>query len=279
MPLHEITSRSYIDDLSVSEISVLDWGSLPSFGNKNTLGSNGNDRLDDGDKNNDDTQGRQALKPPSPVRYDPSGLTRVTDITDLVLDDSDIDSEYNDDNDVAATRKKNNSSSLEVSTGSSSSDIESGRRHGKGVNESCSSSLLCRKTIVLIALVGVIIGASFAIFYAVNNTHDYNSHTQSAYLIIPSSSSSGNDYIDGNEQEEQELLEIAERVITACSEDKLNEDMKECQDLCHSRMCCFEESGSDYSCKLDTSKDCAVYAGCEALVEGLPIGGVDEDEE
>ena len=75
-----------------------------------------------------------------------------------------------------------------------------------------------------------------------------------------------------------ELLEIAERVITACSEDKLNEDMKECQSLCHSRMCCFEESGSDYSCQLDTSKNCAVYAGCEALVEDILVGGAEEDE-
>ena len=80
------------------------------------------------------------------------------------------------------------------------------------------------------------------------------------------------------DEQEQQLLEIAERVITACSEDKLNEDMKECQSLCHSRMCCFEESGSDYSCQLDTSKNCAVYAGCEALVEGILVGGAEEDE-
>ena len=273
MPLHEISSRSYIDDLSVSEISVLDWGSLPSFANKNT-GSNVRTD-DDGHKNINDTQRRQhhTTKSPSSIRYDPSGLTRVTDITDLVLDDSSVDIEDSDDNNVA--ERKNNNSSLEVTTGSSS-DIENGRHSKGGRDGSYSSSLLCRQTIVLIALVGVIIGASLAIFYAVNNTQDYNSHTQSPYLIIPSSSS-GND-IDSNEQE-QELLEIAERVIVACGTNKLDEDMKECQNLCRSRMCCFEESGSDYSCELDTSKDCAVYAGCEALVEGIPIGAVGEDEE
>jgi len=26
-------------------------------------------------------------------------------------------------------------------------------------------------------------------------------------------------------------------------------------------------------------KDCAVYAGCEALIEGIPLDGIDEDEE
>ena len=273
MPLHEISSRSYIDDLSVSEISVLDWGSLPSFGNKN---ASGNVRSSD-DKN--DTQRRQqhTTKSPSSIRYDPSGLTRVTDITDLVLDDSSVDIDHGQDidSDDNAAERNNNNSSLEVTTGSSS-DIENGRRGEGGRDESYSSSWLCRQAIVLIALVGVIIGASLAILYAVNNTQDYNSHTQSPYLIIPSSSS-GND-MDSNEKE-QELIEIAERVIVACGTNKLDEDMKECQNLCRSRMCCFEESGSDYSCELDTSKDCAVYAGCEALVEGIPIGAVGEDEE
>ena len=275
MPLHEISSRSYIDDLSVS---VLDWGSLPSFGNKKASG-NVRSSDDDGDKNNNDTQRRQhhTTKSPSSIRYDPSGLTRVTDITDLVLDDSSVDIDHGQDidSDDNAAERNNNNSSLEVTTGSSS-DIENGR-HGKGGRDGrYSSSWLCRQTIVLIALVGVIIGASLAILYAVNNTQDYNSHTQSPYLIIPSSSS-GND-MDSNEQE-QELLEIAERVVVACGTNKLDEDMKECQNLCRSRMCCFEESGSDYSCELDTTKDCAVYAGCEALVEGIPIGAVGEDEE
>jgi len=26
------------------------------------------------------------------------------------------------------------------------------------------------------------------------------------------------------------------------------------------------------------SKDCAVYAGCEALIEGIPLDGIEEDE-
>lgn len=42
-------------------------------------------------------------------------------------------------------------------------------------------------------------------------------------------------------------------------------------------MCCFETG--KYSCKDDVKKMCAAYAGCEALVEGVPLGAAEEDEE
>ena len=74
---------------------------------------------------------------------------------------------------------------------------------------------------------------------------------------------------------QQQMLEMAERVIIACSENRLDEDLAECQNLCHSKMCCFESG--DYSCESDESKECAVYAGCEALVEGIPFEDVDEE--
>ena len=49
----------------------------------------------------------------------------------------------------------------------------------------------------------------------------------------------------------------------ACSESKLEDNLSECQH-CTSHLCCFETD--EYGCQDDASKDCAVYAACEALV-------------
>jgi len=177
-------------------------------------------------------------------------MNRITEnLADLVNDgsDSDVDDDITDASSVNNKKKKSKNN---TSSGSN-------RLGGTGQHY--------RQIIVVVSLVAIIIGASLAIGYTVVN----NTSPESSYLMAN----------DKEDEQEQKLLEIAERVITACSEDKLNEDMKECQSLCHSRMCCFEESGSDYSCQLDTSKNCAVYAGCEALVEGIAIGAVGEDEE
>ena len=73
---------------------------------------------------------------------------------------------------------------------------------------------------------------------------------------------------DGRDNDEsQELFEMAERVVLACSEESLDADMSACRDACHSKMCCFETG--IYSCEEEEEEDCAVYAGCEALV-GFP---------
>ena len=125
------------------------------------------------------------------------------------------------------------------------------------------SSLLCRQTIIIFSLVGIIVAASLAIGYAVINGDPSK---------LPHFTAS-----DDGGPDQQQLLEIAERVVTACSENELNEDRSECQQLCHSKLCCFESG--EYSCEEDESKDCAVYAGCEALVEGIPLEAVEEGEE
>ena len=106
--------------------------------------------------------------------------------------------------------------------------------------------------------VGIIIGASAAIGYTV-----VNSATTVSLFSAADGSDSGSDSNNG----QQHLLEMAERVITACDENRLNEDISECQKLCYSRMCCFEKD--EYGCQADAGKDCAVYAGCEALVQGV----------
>lgn len=80
--------------------------------------------------------------------------------------------------------------------------------------------------------------------------------------------------------DQQTLLMTAERVIIACSPLKLDEDISECQSLCHASMCCFEfEKGNPYNCEDDESKMCGVYAGCEALLEGVVEDGLDEEED
>ena len=42
--------------------------------------------------------------------------------------------------------------------------------------------------------------------------------------------------------------------------------MAMCQDLCHNHMCCVEQE-EEYSCKNDVTRDCALYAGCVALID------------
>ena len=42
--------------------------------------------------------------------------------------------------------------------------------------------------------------------------------------------------------------------------------MSTCQTLCHHHICCVEQD-DEYSCKDDVEKDCAVYAGCVALID------------
>ena len=127
---------------------------------------------------------------------------------------------------------------------------------------------MCRQVLILLSLVGIIVGASVGIGYAVlsgGNTNGKSGTNAAAFA-----GANGE-----NGMTEQQLLEIAERVIVACSETILDNDLTECQNLCHSSMCCFESG--QYSCEDDESKACAVYAGCEALVEGYIDESVKED--
>mmetsp|Transcript_23625 Transcript_23625/g.51157 ORF Transcript_23625/g.51157 Transcript_23625/m.51157 type:complete len:235 (+) Transcript_23625:139-843(+) len=227
-------------DLSISNNSVFDWGTLPSSGSRDGLSTLASD------------EGRPAAsgegnKEPS-ARYDPKAMTRITDITDLVDDTSGSDS----DDDVVGSNLENGII---------------GRNRRLADLGSSGSALWCRQFILLVALVGIIVGASVAIGYAVLNA-DPN---KSPYSVAEGPQG-------GNaEVPQQQLLEIAERVVTACDKNRLNEDMKECQQLCHLNMCCFESG--QYSCEDDKTKDCAVYAGCQALVVGIPMGAAEEDEE
>eukprot|EP00579_Thalassiosira_antarctica_P023239 CAMPEP_0201988266 /NCGR_PEP_ID=MMETSP0904-20121228/92237_1 /ASSEMBLY_ACC=CAM_ASM_000553 /TAXON_ID=420261 /ORGANISM="Thalassiosira antarctica, Strain CCMP982" /LENGTH=312 /DNA_ID=CAMNT_0048542427 /DNA_START=100 /DNA_END=1035 /DNA_ORIENTATION=- len=167
-------------------------------------------------------------------RHAPRTMNRST--ADAVFDDL-----YDNDSDDGAI------SDVELKSGKQQKQT----KYGPG---GVRSSHLCRQTITILSLVGIIVAASLAIGYAVINVDPSN---------FPYFAAS-----DNGIPEQQELLEIAERVITACSEKELNGDRSECQQLCHLKLCCFESG--EYSCEEDESKDCAVYAGCKALVEGIP---------
>lgn len=67
----------------------------------------------------------------------------------------------------------------------------------------------------------------------------------------------------------QEMLELAEQITAACGTSSLitgSTSSSSCQELCHEHMCCVEQD-EEYSCTKDEAMDCAVYAGCEALVK------------
>lgn len=180
-------------------------------------------------------------------RYDPTNMNRITEnLADLVNDGSDSDDESG-----IANRK---------------SIIIQGVKDQQRLKEA-TGGCNWRQVFTVMALIGIIVGASVTMGYAIiNNSGEIRSEALMANTNI------------GDGGEGQHLLEIAERVTEACDENKLNEDMSECQSLCNGRMCCFDESQDGYGCQDDNSKDCAVYAGCEALVEGVPVGAADEDE-
>ena len=192
-------------------------------------------------------------------RYDPSGMSRiVVDINDLV-DDSGDDS---DDDTYGGTLPSG--SGRRGSIGSMSTKNSQGRNQKKkrpSYGPPAGSLLMFRQVIFLVSLVGIIAAASVAIGYAMIGSGG------------PSNPLRGG---GGRQDDGQKLLEIAERVITACAESNLNADMTECQKLCKGALCCFDEG--EYSCADDESKACGVYGGCEALVEGIPLGAGQEDE-
>lgn len=175
-------------------------------------------------------------------RYNPRTVSKVVDITDLVDDDSDA----SDDEDIIGHSSQGGTLSVLTKSGSHSNVTSATKQYGPG--GSGPLPLVAKQVLFLLALLGVIIGACVAIGYAVLGSRE---------AIVSPLSGEGNNEL---------LLQTAERVITACAELQLNQDMTECQNLCHSKMCCFD-SGK-YSCEKDENKACAVFAGCEALVDG-----------
>lgn len=193
-------------------------------------------------------------------------MHRIKDIADLVDDTSDSE---NSDDDIHIGHS--------TKMGRVSANIESGRsdaneENGTSYNWSgwMGSSLCHRQALAILSLVALIFASSLAIGYAIVNSDQSKTHNN---INNAPQLSTGND----GASSAQQRLEMAERVVTACSEHSLDADISECQHLCRASTCCFE-SGK-YSCEDDEKMDCAVYAGCEALLEGIPLDAAEEDEE
>ena len=213
------------DDTSVGRDSVFDWGSSGSSKVRlsSIEGKESKTKVDD-------------EAPTS--RYDPTAMSRIVDITDLVDDGDDDD----DDNIIG------NSSSMPRTM------------HIGTINATGNKSSSKKGLVGLIILTAIVCVVGFGY---VNNQRS-SSTVSSAYLLVD------------DEDGQQEKLEMAERVITACGSEGEGIN-KECQSLCKSKLCCFDDG--EYGCQGDDSKDCATYAGCIALVEGVAVGGAAEDEE
>mmetsp|Transcript_31501 Transcript_31501/g.53723 ORF Transcript_31501/g.53723 Transcript_31501/m.53723 type:complete len:219 (-) Transcript_31501:186-842(-) len=144
-------------------------------------------------------------------------------------------------------------------------------------------SSFCRKSIAIALVLAFVSGASLAIGLTVegnNNRNGNNGISGSGTLFYnPFAAEPASSTTTKEGDEDQTLLELAERIIVACSETKLNQDRSECQHLCHSKMCCFELDDTEYSCRDDDGAKCAVHAGCEALFEGSLLEGAEEEEE
>lgn len=152
-------------------------------------------------------------------------------------------------------------------------------------------------TALLVSVMGIIGGASIAIGYTVKNSSnalnnnsknngetfageeaapkeliDLVGHTNLKKNTQPAYSVANTGDVDQEEmgKEQQELLEMAERIVLACSEDQLAMDMTQCDYLCWSARCCF-----DTSCD-DVHMQCAAYAGCQVLVYGVPEDGEEQ---
>ena len=164
-------------------------------------------------------------------------MDRIDDITDL---------DSSDDDDDQAGEEYGHSSSLGLV---SSSDALG--------NDSSRVGIVCRQSIVVFGIVAIIVCTSALIGVAITK------HPLGDTLDVTEA------YTDGayTGEDGQLLLERAERVMTACSEEKLYEDMSDCQSLCRRAMCCFDDPDSEYSCQDDPAHECAVFFGCEALME------------
>ena len=222
------------------------------------------------DKSNDNTSNN---KHHASSRYDPRAMNRIDNIDDLIDEGDDSDSS-DEGYDIEKLGRGNNNSSNGVNMRTNAKRLQ----NGSGAHESRLLALRYRRIFAITSLVAIIIGASVAIGMAVTKSELDENDDVVALNVLGGSGSPDTNNNDTTQQ--QTLLEMAERVIQSCSEHSLDRDMSECQNLCHSKMCCFEEDEmSEYSCQDDDSKECAVYAGCEALVQGSILERFDDVDE
>jgi hypothetical protein len=209
-------------------------------------------------------------------------MSRIVDITDLVDDSSSNDSDSEDGivghnsglGGVGGGGPPSTRTTTASSTCSSSAPRPGeggGRRQRAPYGSPAGAGVGCRQALILASLVAVIAGSSLAIGYAVVGP------LGSATAADGDRPDGSRAYVGSGGGGEQKLLEIAERVVVACSESALDSDMSDCRSLCRDSMCCFE--GDGYSCADDETRNCAAYAGCSNLMDGVPLGAAVEGED
>ena len=193
-------------------------------------------------------------------RYEPDTLNRITDITDLVDNDS-----SSDDDDIVGRRD------IEMAKASDGNGKRKRRREKNTSAGQAEAISWCRQATIVFSFIAILAAASSAIGYAI-----VNSQGKEPYSIdMEGGDSRGTnvdpDSISLHEQEraerQQDLLESAEGVVSACSQSGLESDPQECYDLCDPFMCCFMKGQN--ACDEERGSSCPVYAGCEALMEDV----------
>jgi hypothetical protein len=153
--------------------------------------------------------------------------------------------------DLYAPRKQGRQPRLEVGFNSDGDDDAGGK---EDINISAQWVVRCQVIVsVLSIVVGVVTCIVLVLALGDNALHADKRNDPSKE---PSTHYSTN---------QQEMLQLAEQVTIACGVDARS-GMSTCKELCHNHMCCVEQD-DEYSCKNDVTKDCAVYAGCVALID------------
>lgn len=188
-------------------------------------------------------------------RYDATGMNLVAEeVADSDLSDADLSDMEGPTAVVGMTRRKS-------------------AKRAKMRNSS--GSMCVKQTLVLVATIGIIIGGSFGIgFIVVQNKNSKNDTT-----ITPQEQQRANapaEVLMANPssevlEAEQQLFEVAERVLSACSERKLVVSTNECQGLCEGKGCCIKDEDSDDYCGNNEDMKCPAYVGCRALLDDVAV--------
>lgn len=121
-----------------------------------------------------------------------------------------------------------------------------------GTRKACKVAVYA--SLVIVSIASVIILISY-----------FATSSQAALSSIVSADAVETTTLDVAEEKNQEMMLLAERIIRACSDFDIAGDV-ECEQLCESHMCCFDEN-DETNCVTDENMDCAVHAACEALIE------------
>jgi hypothetical protein len=226
--------------------------------------------------------------PNTTSRYDPSAMSRIANINDLVnssppTSDDEHDVEEGHSTSFGAlrikmTKKKKKKkkkwvpcrlSKRRLSKRSSTVSTLGNDDATDIMNDTDNDTTLIRRSYGIIVFVTLSIIASAAtIGLTVTNKTEQPIIQSNALLSLTPTSTTDKTNDNADPQEE---LEMAQRILHACSTIDLVgmsyvNNVDECKSLCKSHKCCFaKEEGTEEGCRDEQNIDCAVYVGCEAL--------------